>query len=60
MSDRLKKAAPLAVSIGVVAFVWSELTLNFNLHWFTVADGVLGIASYCLYFDEDLGLTMGA
>lgn len=42
MSDRLKKTAPLAVSIGVVAFVWSELTLNFNLHWFTVADGVFG------------------
>ena len=42
MSDRLKKTAPLAVSIGVVAFMWSELTLNFNLHWFTVADGVFG------------------
>ena len=33
---------PLAVSIGFVAFLWSELTLNFNLHWFTVADGVFG------------------
>ena len=27
---------------GLVAFLWSELTLNFNLHWFTVADGVFG------------------
>ena len=42
MSDRLKTAAPLAVSIGVIAFLWSEFTLNFNLHWFTVADGVFG------------------
>ncbi|HTT29372.1 MAG TPA: hypothetical protein VMG37_13245, partial [Solirubrobacteraceae bacterium] len=32
----------MAVSIGLVAFAWSELTLNFNLHWFTVADGVFG------------------
>jgi hypothetical protein len=42
MSDRLKHALPLAISIALVAFVWSELTLNFNLHWFTVADGVFG------------------
>ena len=42
MSHRLKQAVPLAISIGLVAFVWSELTLNFNLHWFTVADGVFG------------------
>jgi hypothetical protein len=42
MSHRLKHAVPLAVSIALVAFVWSELTLNFNLHWFTVADGVFG------------------
>jgi hypothetical protein len=42
MSDRLKTNAPLALSIGLVAFLWSELTLNFNLHWFTVADGVFG------------------
>ena len=42
MSHRLKQVIPLAVSIGLVAFVWSELTLNFNLHWFTVADGVFG------------------
>ena len=42
MSNRLKMAAPLALSIGAVAFLWSEFTLNFNLHWFTVADGVFG------------------
>jgi hypothetical protein len=42
MSDRFKTTAPLAISIGVVAFLWSEFTLNFNLHWFTVADGVFG------------------
>jgi hypothetical protein len=42
MSERLKKTGPLAVSIGIVAFLWSEFTLNFNLHWFTVADGIFG------------------
>jgi hypothetical protein len=42
MSNRLKIAVPLALSIAVVAFLWSEFTLNFNLHWFTVADGVFG------------------
>ena len=42
MSHRLKQAVPLAASVALVAFVWSELTLNFNLHWFTVADGVFG------------------
>jgi Protein of unknown function (DUF1097) len=42
MSDRLKKVTPLAISIAVVAFLWSEFTLNFNLHWNTVADGVFG------------------
>lgn len=42
MSDRLKKTGPLALSIAIVAFLWSEFTLNFNLHWFTVADGVFG------------------
>jgi hypothetical protein len=42
MSDRFKHTGPLAVSIAVLAFLWSEFTLNFNLHWFTVADGVFG------------------
>jgi hypothetical protein len=42
VSDRFKKTAPLAVSIAIVAFLWSEFTLNFNLHWFTVSDGVFG------------------
>ncbi len=42
MSTRLKRTGPLAISIGVVAFLWSEFTLNFNLHWFTVADGIFG------------------
>jgi hypothetical protein len=42
MSDRFKTTVPLALSIGVIAFLWSEFTLNFNLHWFTVADGVFG------------------
>jgi hypothetical protein len=42
MSNRVKATIPLAISIGVVAFLWSEFSLNFNLHWYTVADGVFG------------------
>ena len=42
MSERLKHTGPLAISLGLVAFLWSEFTLNFNLHWFTVADGIFG------------------
>lgn len=42
MSGRVKSTVPLAISIGIVAFLWSEFSLNFNLHWFTVADGVFG------------------
>lgn len=42
MGSRVKATAPLALSIGIVAFLWSEFTLNFNLHWFTVADGIFG------------------
>ena len=42
MSQRVKTTVPLAISIGVVAFLYSEFALNFNLHWFTVADGVFG------------------
>lgn len=42
MSGRLKVVGPMALSIGVVAFLYSEFTLNFNLHWYTVMDGVFG------------------
>jgi hypothetical protein len=42
MSQRLRQTVPLAISVALVAFLWSELSLNFNLHWFTVADGVFG------------------
>ena len=37
---RLKSAAPLALVIGVLAFLWTEFALNFTFHWLT--DGDLG------------------
>jgi hypothetical protein len=40
MTERLKSAVPLAVVIGVLAFLWCELALNFTFHW--VTDGDLG------------------
>jgi hypothetical protein len=42
MSTRLKAVLPLTVSIGVLAFLASEVALNFTFHWFTVQDGVFG------------------
>ena len=42
MGARLKAVLPLVVSIGVLAFLASELALNFTFHWVTVKDGVFG------------------
>src|SRR3954470_21650816 len=42
MSTRLKAIAPLTLSIGVLAFLASEVALNFTFHWVTVQDGVFG------------------
>jgi Protein of unknown function (DUF1097) len=42
MAARLKAVAPLTVSIGVLAFVATWLSLNFTFHWVTVQDGVFG------------------
>ncbi len=40
MTARLKAAAPLALVIALLAFVWVEFSLNFTFHW--VTDGDLG------------------
>jgi hypothetical protein len=42
MSTRLKAVLPLTLSIGVLAFLASEVALNFTFHWVTVEDGVFG------------------
>jgi hypothetical protein len=42
MATRLKAVIPLTVSIGVLAFLASELALNFTFHWVTVQDAVFG------------------
>jgi hypothetical protein len=42
MGARAKAIAPLAVVIGILAFLWTELSLNFTFHWVTVADGAGG------------------
>jgi hypothetical protein len=42
MSTRLKAVLPLTVSIGLLAFVATEIALNFTFHWVTVQDGVFG------------------
>jgi hypothetical protein len=48
MSARAKAITPLAVVIGILSFLWTELSLNFTFHWVTQVDeyggdGTLGI-----------------
>ena len=42
MGARAKAILPLAVVIGVLSFLWTELSLNFTFHWVTVQDNILG------------------
>src|ERR1044072_7850348 len=42
MTTRLKAVLPLTLSIAVLAFLASEVALNFTFHWVTVQDGVFG------------------
>jgi hypothetical protein len=41
MSARAKAITPLAIVIGILSFLWTELSLNFTFHWVTVQDEVL-------------------
>ena len=45
MSARAKAIAPLAVVIGILSFLWTELSLNFTFHWVTVQDNLPGDGS---------------
>ena len=40
MAARVKGFLPLALAIGVLAFLYVEFALNFSFHW--VTDGDLG------------------
>ncbi len=40
MTARIKATLPLALVIGVLAYAWTHVALNFTFHWFT--DGDLG------------------
>ena len=42
MSARAKAIAPLAIVIGILSFLWTELSLNFTFHWVTVQDNLAG------------------
>jgi hypothetical protein len=39
MSARAKAIAPLAIVIGILSFLWTELSLNFTFNWVTTGDG---------------------
>jgi hypothetical protein len=39
MSARAKAIAPLAIVIGIISFLWTELSLNFSFNWVTAGDG---------------------
>lgn len=38
MSERLKATLPLAIAVGILAFIWLEISLNFTFHWVTAGD----------------------
>jgi hypothetical protein len=40
MADRMKGLLPLAAAVGILAFLWTWLALNFSFHW--VSSGDLG------------------
>jgi hypothetical protein len=48
MSARARAITPLAVVIGVISFLWTEFSLNFTFHWFTVQDNLLGPGQFGL------------
>jgi Protein of unknown function (DUF1097) len=39
VSARAKAITPLAVVVGVLSFLWTELSLNFTFHWVTYSLG---------------------
>lgn len=44
MSARLRATLPLALSVGILAFLWLEISLNFTFHWVTAGDLGNGLA----------------
>jgi hypothetical protein len=44
MMQRLKAPLPLAAAVGVLVFVWLEVSLNFTFHWVTAGDLGNGLA----------------
>ena len=44
MTERLKATVPLAISVGILAVVWLEVSLNFSFHWVTEGDLGNGLA----------------
>jgi Protein of unknown function (DUF1097) len=38
MTARIKATLPLAIAIGILAYAWTEFSLNFTFHWFSAAD----------------------
>ncbi len=44
MLAKLRPAVPLAVVIGLLAIVWTEVALNFTFHWVTAGDLGNGLA----------------
>jgi Protein of unknown function (DUF1097) len=38
MGERMKGLLPLAVAVGILAFLWTWVALNFSFHWATSGD----------------------
>ena len=44
MTSRIKATLPLAIAIGILAYAWTQFSLNFTFHWFAAGDLGNGIA----------------
>jgi len=44
MAERIKASVPLAVVIGVLAFIWCEVGFNYTFHWSTAGDLGTGLS----------------
>jgi len=42
MGARAQAILPLALVVGILAFLWTEFSLNFTFHWYTVQDHLSG------------------
>ncbi len=48
MGARAQAILPLSIVVGFLAFLWTEFSLNFTFHWYTVRAPTSRARSVCL------------